>query len=361
MKIIITGGGSGGHTVPAMAVADEVLSRGHEVVYLGSFHGMERTLAGLRGIPYVAIQTGKLRRYFDVQNFTDPFRVVLGFLTAWRFLRKQNRRETRVVAFGGFVSLPVVWAAFFARVPSVLHEQTSRAGLANRLCAPVVRHVALSFEASRRYYPKRKTTLTGYPLRPEFLDPNTKPVTLGAEMFRPNDPGKLILVTGGGNGSQLMNQWVSRHLGQVPPQTRVVHQTGTRWLESYVPKRAPNYVPVGQITQGMADLMKMATVIITRGGAGILSEIGHLRKPAVVVPLAHAQGNEQFHNATEIGQRSPILVVGEDSLDQKSPWDFAAEVLAKQKDFGGDGLADQPKNNSLDALVALILGKTKPA
>lgn len=355
MQIILTGGGSGGHTVPAMALADALLAAGHPLTYLGSENGMERTLAGLRGIPYVPIQTGKLRRYFDIQNFTDPFRVLVGFFTAYRFFRKQDRHRTRLVAFGGFVSLPVVWAAFFARIPSYLHEQTSRAGLANRLCAPVVRGIAISFEASRKYYPARKTTFTGYPLRPDFMSPEIKAVTLSGRTFEPDGNRKLILVTGGGNGSQLINQWVSKHVTGIPEGWVVIHQTGSRWFPEYQSLKTDRYVPIGQITQGMADLLKMAHGVITRGGAGILSEIGHLRRPAVVVPLAHAQGNEQYHNAMEISRRSPMVLLEEPDLLVKNPWDSIQLAVSTEKNLDSDDAFSHPAGTALERLVSLIL------
>lgn len=319
MNVIVTGGGSGGHAFPAIAMAERAAQTGHRPLYLGSADGIERRLAETAHIPFQPIPVGKLRRYWSLNNFIDPLRVLAGIFKAWKILRRLPRRETIVYSFGGFVGLPVVIAAFLARRRSVLHEQTSRAGLANRLSTPFVSRIFLSFQSSSPFYPKSKTVYSGYPLREDFhRTPQIPPIIQNGTLRL--DGRALLLVTGGGNGSRLINQWVADHRQRIPEQWMVLHLTGKDLYEEHRAHASPRYLPVPAIFEGMADLMRLSKAIIARGGAGTVSEIAFLRKPSIIVPLAIAQRNEQYHNALEASKRSPMRILPETALKTTDLW-----------------------------------------
>ena len=210
--IIFTGGGSGGHVVPALSLIEGLGRRGDwEILYIGSKNGVERQWVEKRGIGYHPVSTGKLRRYLSWENVKDVFRLLLGFWQAWLFLRGFKRERTLLFSTGGFVAVPAILAAWVGGKKIYLHEQTSRAGLANRIGAVFADQVFVTFESSRKHFPEGKCRVSGYPLRRECFDREVR-----RSLFGGVDLGKvgrpLLLVTGGGNGSRLLNEKVRSSL-----------------------------------------------------------------------------------------------------------------------------------------------------
>ena len=166
-KILLTGGGTAGHVTPNLALVPSLRELGYEIRYIGSYQGMERGLVEKAGIPYDGIASGKLRRYFDLKNFTDPFRVLKGCLQA-RNLIKAYRPDV-VFSKGGFVAVPVVLAAAQFHIPVIIHESDMTPGLANKICIPSATKVCCNFPETVKYLPKEKAVLTGSPIRAELL------------------------------------------------------------------------------------------------------------------------------------------------------------------------------------------------
>ena len=166
-KIVLTGGGTAGHVTPNLALLPELKKRDFDILYIGGKNGMEAELAGAAGISYRGISTGKLRRYFDLKNFTDPFRVIKGFFDAVGIIR--SYRPDIVFSKGGFVAVPVTAAAWVCRVPVISHESDMTPGLANRLAAPFVKKICCNFPETAAMLPKNKAVLTGSPIREELL------------------------------------------------------------------------------------------------------------------------------------------------------------------------------------------------
>ncbi|MFT5459647.1 MAG: UDP-N-acetylglucosamine--N-acetylmuramyl-(pentapeptide) pyrophosphoryl-undecaprenol N-acetylglucosamine transferase, partial [Myxococcota bacterium] len=222
--IVFAGGGSGGHVIPALTLIDELRRRGgFDIAYIGSHTGIERELAASRDVPYTAISTGKLRRYLSVENLVDVFRVALGTLQALAWFIRRPRGL--VFSTGGFVSVPVVVAARLTGQTVFLHEQTSRAGLANRLASKFAHVVFVSFDASRALFPPSKTELSGYPLRPECFVAGSGPTVVAGRDLGDIE-GPVLFLTGGGNGSKLLNEWLRDHLPALQERFFVVHQVG---------------------------------------------------------------------------------------------------------------------------------------
>jgi UDP-N-acetylglucosamine--N-acetylmuramyl-(pentapeptide) pyrophosphoryl-undecaprenol N-acetylglucosamine transferase len=302
--IVIAGGGTGGHTSPGLAVATLLAERGVPCAWIGSRDGVEARLVPARGIPYFAISTGKLRRYWSWQNVRDLVAgVPAGLAQAIALL---GRLEPRVVfATGGFVALPVVLAAALRRIPVVAHEQASVPGLANRIAARVARRIALSFPGSETGFPAGRLVLTGNPLRPE-LRAGSRADAIAAFALDPALP--LVYVTGGAQGAQRINRAVGEILAPLLEHAQVIHQcgdhptTGDRaWLEARraaLPAAlARRYSVCPYVGPELAAIYATASLVIGRAGAGTVNECCQLGIPALYVPLPGTRGDEQTVNA----------------------------------------------------------------
>jgi UDP-N-acetylglucosamine--N-acetylmuramyl-(pentapeptide) pyrophosphoryl-undecaprenol N-acetylglucosamine transferase len=301
---VIAGGGTGGHTSPGLAVASVLRARGHACSWIGSRDGVEARTVPAAGIEYVAIRTGKLRRYWDSRNITDlAFNVPAGLAGAWRAL---GRRKPRAVfATGGFVALPVVIAAAARRIPAVIHEQTAVPGLANRISAPFARRIAVTYEGSAGHFPAAKVVVTGNPLRPQ-LRGGSRADALARYAFDPSLP--LLYVTGGAQGAHRINRVVGDALRALLEHAQIVHQCGDNpttgdhaWLVerrgALPPALAARYVVTPFVRDELADLFAATSLVIGRAGAGTVNECCQLGLAALYVPLPGTSGDEQTANA----------------------------------------------------------------
>jgi UDP-N-acetylglucosamine--N-acetylmuramyl-(pentapeptide) pyrophosphoryl-undecaprenol N-acetylglucosamine transferase len=312
--IIFAGGGSGGHVLPALTIIDELNKRGgYNVLYIGSETGIERDLVSAKGLPYRSISTGKLRRYLSIENVRDMFRVFKGVIDAWKIIGAESR-DALIFSTGGFVSVPVVIAAWLRGRKVFVHEQTSRVGLANRIAGMFAEKVLISFEASKLYFDESKVMLTGYPLRAECFTPAPSTLNIaGRTLDTANAP--ILFATGGGNGARLINELIKKNLDWLTRDYLVVHQVGKSFIEEYKALASDRYLPVPFVADGMIDLMKVASVVISRAGAGTVCELMAIGKPSLFIPLKMAQKNEQFHNAMEASRVVGSLVIEEKDVD----------------------------------------------
>lgn len=314
---VFCGGGSGGHVLPAMTLIRALQAAQPEarIFYLGSYRGIESELIPNLKIPYRGISTGKLRRYFSWENFTDLFRLGWGFVQSLGFLARLRSADTVVISTGGFVTVPVVVAAWLQGKKVLIHEQTSRVGLANKLGSYFARRILVTYEASLAYFPASKTRLSGYPLRPELFalapDVEIKGQKL-SEMERP-----LLFLTGGGNGSKLLNEALRELLPELRARFFMVHQVGKSFYDDYLKLEDENYKVFDFVGDEMIPLMQRAQVVISRAGAGTVVELMSLGKPSIFVPLKIAQKNEQYHNAMEAQRKLGSVVISEDELSRE--------------------------------------------
>ena len=209
-KIVLTGGGTAGHVTPNIALLPGLKERGYEIHYIGSYDGIEKKLIADFDIPYYGISTGKLRRYFDPKNFSDPFRVVKGYGEARKILKEIG--PDVVFSKGGFVSVPVVRAAASRKIPSIIHESDMTPGLANKICIPVAKKVCCNFPETLQYVPKEKAVLTGSPIRSELLKGNAEAARKLCG-FEPDIP--VIMVIGGSSGAANVNTIVREALNEL--------------------------------------------------------------------------------------------------------------------------------------------------
>ena len=329
---LITGGGTGGHTSPGLAVASVLKERGHRCVWVGSRDGVEARRVPAAGIEYVTIATGKLRRYWDWRNVSDlAVNVPAGVAGAWRAL---GRLRPRIVfGTGGFVALPVVTAAGLRGIPAVIHEQTAAPGLANRLSAPFARRIAVTYADSARHFPAAKVVVTGNPVRAE-LRRGSRADALARYGFDPGIP--VVYVTGGALGAHRINRAVGEALPALLERAQIVHQCGDNattgdhaWLRdrraALAPALAARYVVTPFVGDELADLFAAASLVIGRAGAGTVNECCQLGIAALYVPLPGASGDEQTANARLVERAGGADVLPQDAL---TPAALAERVAA---------------------------------
>lgn len=324
--LVFTGGGSGGHVMPALTILKQINQNAtYDVHYIGGISSIERELVADYKLVYHPIHTGKLRRYLSMENMKDISRVFLGLIDSFKVLWKFKRKNTLVFSTGGFVSVPVVIAAKLQRKKVFIHEQTSRVGLANKICSFFADRVFISFEDSFKYFDENKTYYSGYPLRQECYTEEIKTVSLKGRML--NDSQKPILfVTGGGNGSQLINKLIIKNFQFLTDNYLIVHQTGKSFYSEYEKLNHPDYIALPFIGQEMIQLFKLATVTISRSGAGTVCELIAIGKKSIYVPLKIAQKNEQFFNALEAHKKLGSIIIEEKELTDESFLASLAEI-----------------------------------
>jgi len=364
VTVVIAGGGTGGHTSPGLAVAAALRERGVAHAWIGSRDGLEARRAVEEGIPYHAIPTGKLRRYWAWRNVTDlAVNVPAGVVRAWALLRRLHPRV--VLATGGFVALPVVLGAALARVPVVVHEQTAVPGLANRIAARRARRIAVTFADSGRHFRSARVVVTGNPLRPE-LRAGSRADAVARFGLDPALP--LVYVTGGAQGARPINRAVGEIVGELLAQAQVIHQcgdhpaTGDRaWLaarrDALPPALARRYTVLPWVGAELSGIYAAAALVVTRAGAGTVNECCQLGLPALYVPLPGASGDEQTANARLVGRAGGCSILPQASLTPPLLLERIRSLLAdppRLKEMGERARA-LAIPDAADRLVTLLL------
>lgn len=317
--IVITGGGTGGHITPALAVAEELVALGHRVVFIGSMTGPEKELVEEAGYTFYGIQTGKLRRYLDWQNIADLFRVTIGF---WQARNRLARLKPQAVfSKGGYVSVPVVYAAAFLEIPLVIHESDVVMGLANQLAAPKAELIATGYPIEN--YPdslKDRLRFTGNPVRSIFSSSlkNRRQVLLDHQLAltRP-----LILVMGGSQGALAINRLIYDSLPTLLNNLQIIHLTGVNNIEeaeqvkaSLPNKLAKHYHPFGYVRDELPSYIQLADIVVSRASSGSLSELALLGKPTILLPLSTSAAGHQQANAEALARKGAALVLDETKI-----------------------------------------------
>lgn len=305
-KIVLTGGGTAGHVTPHFALLPHLQQEGWEIHYIGTHEGIERSLVGDQ-LPYYPISAGKFRRYFDLKNFSDPFRVIKGVFDAHRILR--NLRPQVVFSKGGFVTVPVTVAAWSLGIPVVLHESDLTPGLANRLSLPFAAQLCLTFPDSLEHV-KGKGVVTGTPIRPE-LTQGSKEQGLSLCQFSSNSP--TLLVMGGSLGSALLNQTIRENLSTLTEHYQIIHLCGKGNLDLEISNNRYHQLEYAQ--EELPDLLAAADFVISRAGANSIFELVALAKPNILVPLSRqASRGDQILNAQSFARQGFSLVIQEEDL-----------------------------------------------
>ncbi|MFW5813501.1 MAG: undecaprenyldiphospho-muramoylpentapeptide beta-N-acetylglucosaminyltransferase [Fibrobacterota bacterium] len=307
-KIVLTGGGTAGHVTPNLALLPGLKNLGLEIHYIGTRKGIEYNLVNKEEVPYHVICAGKLRRYFDLKNLTDIFRIGMGFLQSLLLMFKL--RPALVFSKGGFVSCTVVWAAWVCRIPVVIHESDITPGLANKLSSPFAKRICFSFPETEKHLPESKRVQTGLPIRESLFDGSA---SKGKELCGFGDDKPVILVMGGSQGSQAINKAVRAALDKLLPDFNVCHLCGKGGT---APGGRKGYCQFEYVNEELPHLLATADLAISRSGATTLFEFLALKKPNLLIPLGTgASRGDQILNARSFENLGYSRVLLQDDLD----------------------------------------------
>lgn len=309
--IVLTGGGSSGHVTPNIALLPGLKRAGYSIHYIGSGNGIEKQLIEREAIPYYSISTGKLRRYFDLKNFTDAFRVLDGFRQA--FILLGRLKPSIVFSKGGFVSCPVVWAAWLRKIPVVIHESDITPGLTNRLSIPFARTVCYTFPESKPHIPASKGVRTGMPIRESLFGGNR---SKGRSICGFNDTKPVILVIGGSLGSEKINGIIRSVLDILLKDFNICHICGKGNVKPEL-ERKSGYRQFEYINEEQPHIFALADLVVSRAGATVLFELLALKKPNLLIPLSKAASRgDQILNAASFKKQGYSMVMHEEKLDE---------------------------------------------
>ena len=347
-RIVLTGGGTAGHVTPNIALIEVLRAEGWDIHYIGTQDGIEHELIGrLPGVKYHSVPSGKLRRYFDVKNFTDPFKVLAGSVKAAHLIGQI--KPDVVFSKGGFVSVPVVYGAWLHRVPVIVHESDMTPGLANRLSTPLCRAVCTTFPEAAKAA-GAKGVCTGTPLRRDLFE-GRREEGLRICGFTGSKP--VLMMTGGSLGAQAVNAALRQALPQLTQVFDIAHLCGKGNLDENL-KSTPGYRQFEYMREDMAHIYAMSDVIISRAGSNTLCEIIALKKPALLIPYPKAASRgDQILNAESFRARGLCHVLMQEDMTAESLTNAVIEVYKQRRAIEGV-IAACPQRDGTAAVMAQI-------
>lgn len=347
-SIILTGGGTAGHVTPNLALLPSLLAEDFEIHYIGSYNGMEKKLVEKAGIPYDGISSGKLRRYFDLKNFSDPFRVVKGYFEARGLMKKY--RPNVVFSKGGFVAVPVVLAAKHYHIPVIIHESDMTPGLANKLSIPSATKVCCNFPETLKHLPAEKAVLSGSPIRAELLT-GDRAAGLKEAGFTGDKP--VILIIGGSLGAVHVNTAIRKILPRLLEKFQLIHICGRGNLDASL-EGTPGYVQYEYVDAPLKDLFAAADIAVSRAGANSICELLALRKPNVLIPLsAAASRGDQILNARSFAEQGFSAVLEEETLTDDLLYDTILETYENRERYI-EAMEKSTLNHAVETIMELI-------
>ncbi len=346
--IVLTGGGTAGHVTPNIALIPRLQEMGYKISYIGSYEGIEKKLIEELGIPYYGISSGKLRRYFDLKNFSDPFRVIKGFGQARKLLKEL--KPDVVFSKGGFVTVPVVLAAKKRKIPAIIHESDMTPGLANKLCIPSAAKVCCNFPETVNSLPKEKAVLTGTPIRKELLhgDKEAARAFCGFTSHKP-----VLMIIGGSLGAASVNENVRKILPKLLEEFQVIHLCGKGKVDENL-HGTSGYVQYEYIKKELPDLFALADVVISRAGANAICEISALHKPNLLIPLsAKASRGDQILNARSFERQGYSMVLEEEEITEETLLNSIKKLYAERQSYI-DAMSSSTHMDSIRNITDLI-------
>lgn len=353
-KIIMTGGGTAGHVTPNIALMPALKEAGFDIEYIGSINGMEKGLIEATGIPYHGISSGKLRRYFDWKNFSDPFRVLKGYGQAVSLMKKI--KPDVVFSKGGFVSVPVVLAAKHCHIPAIIHESDITPGLANKIAIKGAKKVCCNFPETMKYLPADKAVLTGSPIRRELFSGNAENAIRLCNFKDHSKP--VLLIIGGSLGSKIVNEAVRKVLPELLEKFYVIHLCGKGNLDNSL-SGTIGYAQFEYASSELTDMFALADMAISRAGANSICELLALHKPNILIPLsAAASRGDQVLNANSFKKQGFSYVLEEEHLTAESLLKAVQEVYDNRQKYI-DAMAQSGQMDSIGTIVDLIKTEAK--
>ncbi len=346
--IVLTGGGSSGHVTPNIALLPALKRAGYSIYYIGSRDGIEKQLIENEAVPYYSISTGKLRRYFDLKNFSDAFRVTGGLFQAYSLLGKL--KPALVFSKGGFVSCPLVWAAWLRRIPVIIHESDITPGLTNKLSMPFAKKVCYTFPESEQYIPSKKGVRTGIPIRGELLkgDRSRGRTICGFTNSKP-----VIMVIGGSQGSRKINEVIRGALDILLNDFNVCHICGKgNILMDLEGKKG--YKQFEYISEEQSHIYALADLVVSRAGSTVLFELLALKKPNLLIPLSKAASRgDQILNAESFKKQGFSMVLQEENLDEEALVQAIYDLEASAGKYVG-AMTKNEYENGVEAVMKVI-------
>jgi UDP-N-acetylglucosamine--N-acetylmuramyl-(pentapeptide) pyrophosphoryl-undecaprenol N-acetylglucosamine transferase len=357
--IAFTGGGTGGHLYPGLAVAEALRGRGFtgRLAWIGSQKESDRKIVEAAGIEFISVPSGKLRRQLSIANATDAIRVLAGFSASRRALKEL--RPSLLFSKGGYVSVPPCAAAASLGIPYLTHESDLTPGLATRINAKRADAVILSYEATRKFLPanvRDRAVVAGNPIRAAIRNGNA---AKGRALLDLPDGLPLIFCLGGSQGARQVNDLVAAALPRLTESAFVVHQTGEAAANPAAPS-SPRYKAIAYIREEMPDLLAAADLVVGRAGAGTLWESAALGKPMLLVPLCGSgtRGDQVDNAALFAGAGAAVSLVGPEATAER----MADEALAFLADkarlkAAGDAACSLAGRDAATEIADLILSK----
>lgn len=345
MKILLSGGGTLGSVTPLLAIYDIVKEAHPETRFLwvGTKRGPEKELMKEANIRFVSLSSGKFRRYLSLWNVVDIVRVVIGFFQSFKLLWKEQ--PNLCISAGGFISVPLHFAAWLLGVPTWIHQQDVAVGLANKLMAPFASRITTALEISKKSFSKRKTRWLGNPVRSEILRGSKEKAKT---LFHLDENLPTVFATGGGTGSLRVNQLIVEAISHLKGFCQVIHLSGKERPQELV-ERAVKLFPFYQVhqffTSEMREAYTAADIIISRGGFGTITEIAALQKPAILIP----KGGHQEENVAFLAKAGAVIYVDE----QTSDGNYLAKTIRKL-------LADPTRQQRLAKTLHAMMPAAEP-
>lgn len=352
-KIIMTGGGTAGHVTPNLALMPKLKENNFEIKYIGSNDGIEKEIITNNNIPFYGISSGKLRRYFSMQNFTDPFKVLKGIGQSLQILSKE--KPDVIFSKGGFVAVPVVIAASMKKIPVVAHESDMTPGLANKLSAPFCDKLCVTFRESLKYIKGDKGILTGSPIREDILKGNKSE---GLKICNFEGRKEVLFIMGGSLGSQLINNEIRKNLKRLLKDFDIIHICGKGNIDKNLTNQK-GYKQFEYVSEELPHLMKCADYIISRAGANSIFEFLALKKPTLLIPLSKkASRGDQILNSRSFEKEGYSLVIEEEELQGDALYNKILE-LKEKKDELVSCMNKSESTNAVDSIVKILLNSIK--
>ena len=347
-RIILTGGGTAGHVTPNIALLPRLKELNYDIHYIGSYNGIEKELIEQFGIPYHGISTGKLRRYFSLQNFTDPFRVVKGLDEARKLVK--ILKPDVIFSKGGFVSVPVVLAGKSRKVPTIIHESDMTPGLANKLSLSSATKVCCNFPETLDHLPEGKALLTGSPIRQELLS-GDKFAALNSLKFTSDKP--VIMIVGGSLGAVAVNNAVRAILPELLKKYQVIHLCGKGKVDETM-LHIDGYAQFEYVKDELRDLFAATDIVISRAGANAICELLAHHKPNLLIPLsANASRGDQILNARSFERQGFSMVLEEEELTNEVLLS-AIDSLYENRETYVNAMKQSSQQNPIDTIIDLI-------
>lgn len=343
-KIVLTGGGTAGHVTPNIALLPSFKKEDFEPYYIGSYEGIEKKLIEDFNIPYYGIATGKFRRYFDLKNFSDPFRVIKGYYEAKKIMKDIN--PDVVFSKGGFVSVPVVRAAASLHIPCIIHESDMTPGLANKLCISKASVICCNFPETLNEMPAGKAKLTGSPIRAELLEGDKN---RGLQMCGFNSNKPVLMIIGGSQGAKSVNQTVREALPKLLNRFQIVHLCGKDKVDNLM-LNIEGYKQFEYIKEELKDIFACADIVISRAGANAICEILELNKPNVLIPLSSGSRGDQILNAESFEQQGFSVVIREEALDPSNLIDTVNKVYDEREKY----ISNMKNSNQINSIKTIM-------